>query len=104
MSMTIKVDTDQLRTVSGSALTQIQATENTFRTISGIIDRSLQYWEGSGQEYYRKAFQEKSDNINNILLRYRENANDLREIGGVYDETEKSVAEEADALPSDVII
>jgi len=104
MNMKITVDTEQLKIKSDDALTQIQNVENTFRTITDIVNRSAGYWEGAGQEQYYKAFRDKSDHINAVLLRYRENANELRQIGGIYDSAEKSAVEAADSLPTDVIV
>ena len=104
MTMKIKVDTERLKTASAAAMAEIQGTSNVFNTIRGIVYHSHNYWEGDGQREYCQAFDSKSENISNIIRRYRDNANELMQMADNYDVTEKAAVEEAQSLPVDVII
>lgn len=100
----IAVKMDRLITSAADVETKIQRLEQAFSNIDQTITGSRRYWEGEGVSAYQTAYQKKMDTIKTALRRFRENVDDLREIAGVYEQTERDVAANNAALSSEGII
>lgn len=100
----IAVKTDRLITSAADVESKIQRLEQVFSNIDRTVTGSRRYWEGEGVSAYQAAYQKKMDVIKTALRRFRENVDDLREIAGVYEQTEQNVAANNAALSSAGII
>lgn len=67
------------------------------------VSASRRFWEGDGASAYAAAFRRQQDVIKTALRRFRENVTDLRDIAGVYEQSEKQIAANNAALASNWI-
>lgn len=67
------------------------------------VSASRRFWEGDGASVYATAFRRQQDVIKTALRRFRENVTDLRDIAGVYEQSEKQIAANNAALASNWI-
>lgn len=77
---------------------------NCFSTIEMAVNRSTGYWQGDAAEAHRGAYKEMKANVDGIIARLLEHANDLRTMAQTYLEAEEMSIEQSADLPSDVIL
>lgn len=99
----VRVTTERLRSTADDVENKIRRLETVFATIQQRITRSRGYWDGDGVSAYIAAYQKKNETIRMAFQRFRENVTDLREIAGVYEEAERKITAENNALSSDWI-
>jgi len=87
----IKVKTEQLISVSGEVEQKIRRLQQAFANMEQTVSASRNYWEGDGASAYQAAYRRKTDIIRTALKRFQENVTDLREIAGVYEQSEQEI-------------
>lgn len=99
----VKVSTERLRSAADDVERKIQRLEGVFASIQQRVNRSRGYWDGDGVSAHIAACRKKDDAIRTALRRFRENVTDLREIAGVYEESERKITAANNALSSNWI-
>lgn len=102
-SNTLRVETEVLKQQSEEVENAISQLQGIFDDIETVIFAIDTYWEGDGAEMHKKVYRERMEAVDEIYKRFRENVNDLREMAGIYENTETINKSEAEVLPSDVI-
>ena len=82
--MKIRVTTEQLRTAADEASVYINKVSEHFDSIKSTVCATSGYWEGEGQEAFRRSYMDRLDRIERALKGFGENADDLRRIAGIY--------------------
>ena len=100
----IKVDTDTLALRADAAEKKIRDLRERFDRIEQIVQNSVSYWEGDGNDAHRREYREYQDDISEMLKRFQENITDLRSIAGIYREAQENATELGNDLPADVIL
>lgn len=103
MSITLKVTTEALKNKASEVEKDIKKLENHFASIQDIVSRSTGYWTGAAGDKARKEFDSKRDDTDQVIRRFKEHPRDLLVMAGVYEENERTVAEDNKALATDVI-
>ncbi len=101
--ISIKVETGKLISTAGDVEAKIQRLEQVFSGIEQTVNASRRYWEGAGADACMAAYRKKLSTIETAFRRFRENVTDLREIAGVYEQSERTVTANNAALASDWI-
>lgn len=99
----LRVKTEQLLTTADEASRQIDRMEKAFTDAQNVIEKSRNYWEGSGQDSHVSHYRKRIENIQVALKRFRENVTDLQQMAGVYVEAEKNTTSIAQQLQTDII-
>lgn len=100
----IKVTTETLISVSADVRQKISNVENAFDEIDSIVSGTSWYWEGDGQRGFREYYNIRRDDYTRILHEFKTHIDNLQEIAGVYQETEKTAVSTANMLLGDVIV
>ena len=103
-STTIVVSTERLQTAADTFDLKIDKVQKAFDRIEKKVAATSYYWEGKGREAFFASYQAKSDKIRTSLARFREEADDLRAMAGIYQASEKAAVDLTASLSSDVII
>lgn len=104
MSITLRVRPDILKNKAAEIETDIKALENEFNNIQDIITRTTGYWQGIAGDKARTRFHSQKDDIQKVLIRFKEYPADLLEMAGVYEQTEHILISDHGVLKTDVII
>lgn len=102
--MRIKVQTEILEMRANAAEQRIRTVRNRFENIAATVNVSRNYWEGDAADAHRREFQEYRDEIEESLMRFQENIEDLRKIAGIYRECETENQNLTEDLPGDVLV
>lgn len=100
----ILVETEALIAEAGVVKESVSTIQSKFEDVADIINAVNFYWEGDGAETHKNMYLQKTEKVEEVCRRFREHVRDLYEIAGIYEEAESNAAEEAEALPSDVIV
>lgn len=103
-SVNIKVTPEELYLKAESVHKKVMKTQKYFEEISNVIGNTKSYWIGDAGEYHRKAFEDKKEDIENILNCFKEHSADLQIIAQQYSDTELKITETISVLPDDVIV
>ena len=103
-SNTLRVETEVLKQQSEEVERAITQLQSIFDDIEAVIFSVDSYWEGDGADSHKNVYRQRMDAVDEIYKRFRENVNDLREMAGIYEYAEEINENEADTLPSDVIV
>lgn len=103
MAIEIKVTPERLRTAASDVEAKIQRLERVFSAIQQRAGKGRGYWDGDGVSAYIAAYRSKDETVRTALRRFQENVTDLREIAGVYEQTERQITNNNMALSSDWI-
>lgn len=101
--MTVKVQTERLVSAAGDVETNICRLEQAFAAMEQIVNASRYHWEGDGVSSFQAAYRKKNNTIRTAFARFRENVTDLREIAGIYEQSERAITENNRALESNWI-
>lgn len=103
MSITLKVSPETLKAKASEVEGEIRTLQSHFETIQDIVSRTTGYWVGSGGDKARKEFSSQKESTDLVIKRFREHPTDLLTMAGIYEETERELAEENKQLTTDVI-
>lgn len=62
-----------------------------FDDLKSVMEATANFWTGTAGDAHRAQFQKQLPAIEEMFQRYQEHINDLREISGVYTQTNKTV-------------
>ena len=88
---------------SEEVLSMISRLNSRFNSMKTRIRNTGQYWRGEAGDQHRRAFTEYEYEMEEVLRRFREHAEDLKKIAGVYESGEKESQSQAAALGTDII-
>lgn len=101
--ITIKVEPKVLKCISSDVLAKINKAESTFREIDNVVNRSYSYWEGSGHDGMNRLHISRRDDYQKILRELKVHIQNLQQIAGVYEQTEKISTQVSMSLDANVI-
>lgn len=101
--ITVKVQTERLISTAGDVEAKIRRLERAFAAMGQTVNASRRYWEGDGVASFQAAYRKKNDAVQTAFRRFRENVADLREIAGVYEQSERVITENNGALETNWI-
>lgn len=99
----IKVKTNQLISAASEVDRKIDQLERVFAGMEQTVNASRRYWDGDGVSAHVSAYRSRADQIQTALRRFQENADHLRQIAGVYTESEQSLTSAHSVLRTDWI-
>lgn len=102
-NIVVKVTTERLSAAAGDVEMKIRRLEDAFSAMEQTVNAARYYWDGDGASAFMAAYRRKNDVIREAFRRFRENVTDLREIAGVYEQSERSITANNNALSSDWI-
>ena len=100
----IKVSTDQLKTVFANVTTRIANVQKAFDEVDQKVTHSTTYWESQGHDSMQQNFEIRKDDYQKLFKEFEQHIRNLQEIAGVYEKSEKNIAETANSLPNDLIV
>ncbi len=103
-SNSVLVETEVLRSYADEVEESIQRLKDSFSNIESIVSRVNSYWDGDGMEQCKMSYAQKESMIDISVNNLKKSVNDVLEMAGIYESVEQVNMEEADALPSDVIV
>lgn len=103
MSITLRVEPEALKTKASEVEQEIRKLEGHFSSIQDIVSRSSGYWVGIAGDRARKEFNGQKDDTDLVIRRFKEHPTDLLVMAGIYDEGERSVTLNNQALDTDII-
>lgn len=74
-----------------------------FENLQNYVKSTEQFWQGEAGDAHRNMYQQKISRIEEMFRRYEEHVIDLREMAGIYQQTEQAVEKIADALPASIL-
>lgn len=95
----VKVQTEALSQKATEVKEQIRQIETDFEKLKKWIDGTANFWTGEAGEYHRNQYQSKVEQIEGILLNYREQVKDLEQMAGVYEVVEPGNEQIEESLP-----
>ena len=101
--MVIKVSTERMRAAADSVESKMNVMRDSFDELDSIMRNCTSYWEGDGADHYRQVYDSYKDDISEVLARLREQIMDLRQMAGIYEQTEQTNTSKGASLPDDVI-
>ena len=101
---TLLVRTEALMAGSNAVKNKLDDINKVFDRIDEHNNKLLPKWEGEGAEAYKRVYAQVREHVEQINKRLNEHVRDLYEMAGIYEEAEGRNEEEADALPSDVLV
>lgn len=102
--VTIRVSSERIRETGETIRQKTDTVGRQLEEMQDTVRMTSGFWEGEGSDLCREAFLEFREGIEELIARLMENVDDLEKIAGVYEESEQTAREEADALPDDVIL
>lgn len=100
---TIQVNKQQVRNIAEQLKTLRNQLRDDLAGMQVHIDNSRYYWQGAAADEYRRLFQGKQENVEELLQDLDDFSTELLEMMGIYDQAETSSTEKIVALPSDFI-
>ncbi|MGI6010700.1 MAG: WXG100 family type VII secretion target [Ruminococcus sp.] len=101
--MVIRVTTEELRKRADDAWQKINKMSRDFQSIADLISQTAGCWQGEAGDLYRSIFEKEKPDMEKILKRLGEFPEDLLEMAGVYEGTEREIQALESSLPVDVI-
>lgn len=102
--LTVRISTEQLADASRDIEKKINDLKSAFEEMTSAMNRTNGYWLGEAGEAHRRAYRQMQPHQEEVLKRLREQAADLAQIAGIWEEAEREVKDTDLALPDDVII
>lgn len=103
ISISVKVSTQELRAAADNVQNNVSTMQRSFDEMNTIVKNTVSYWEGEGGDYFRTNYDSYKDDVLQVLNRLKEQITDLRQMAGIYEETEKAAASVGSGLPDDAI-
>ena len=100
----IKVPLEVLREKADTAEQRIAGIRNEFSEMEQYVKGMGIYWKGEAAEGFQISYQEKQNDICEILDRLKEQIDDLRKIAGIYQEAEQNAVNTVEELTSDILV
>lgn len=100
----IKVEPEKLEALAGRIRSKIEVMKGQFEKIEANVEKSNHYWQGEGGETHRSVYRQSKEGIKESLENFKGMVEALEEMAGTYRSTETEVTNDAEGLPSDVII
>ncbi len=98
-----KVTTEALKTQAGEVTRRIERVVQCFEELAQTIRGTHSYWIGEAGNLYRRSYEERKDDLNEMFNRLKEHPKDLLQIAGIYEEGEQKVTESFSALQTNAI-
>lgn len=102
-SITIKVDSEQLKTQATEAFRRLRKMKGLFEEAEAVISRTRSYWIGLGGDAHREAYFERREELQRMLRRLEDHPKNLLRISGNYEEAESELQDAVSQLRTDVI-
>jgi len=99
----VKVTTQALRQQADEVEKLVLGIQNRFSNITTVIDTTRSHWIGTGGDTHRDKYEAGKEVLEEILRRLLEHPKDLRQMAGIYEDTENRQIADIQTLPSDVI-
>lgn len=99
----LKVDSSLFADSADRMYYELKSVYGCFQNLNDIV-MDEKRWIGSGADSCRAAFQRKNDMVDEIKRRFQCDINDLKQIAGIYVQTEEITMETVDSLPSDFLV
>ena len=100
----VLVETEVLRSYANEVEESIDRLKIIFSNIESTVLNINSYWEGDGMEQCKVSYAKKESMIDISVNSLMKSVNDVLEMAGIYESAEQINLEEADALPSDLIV
>lgn len=101
--MTILASSQALEDQANKVEQRMKSMKEKFHRIHSIVNASGGYWEGRASQAHREVYQSYLESIDGILMRFQQNAENLRKIAQNYKSTGKSIEENIQELPDNII-
>ena len=99
----IRVSPEQLISTAGEFSNQGSSISALTGEMMQLVTGLSSVWEGEAATAYMTKFKGLEDDIQRMIRMVQEHASDLEEMASVYTQSDKTGADEASGLPSDVI-
>lgn len=99
----LKVTPEQLQQKARDVSEAVTKMKNDFVKMNTAINSTHSYWVGQAGDLHRKLYNDKSNEVNEILQLLGRYPTDLLRMAGIYKQTEKQNKAVAGSLNSDVI-
>lgn len=99
----IKVTTAELTAQAQTVSSELQTMNSLFDDLGAKLNTTEQYWIGSAGDTHRGDYRNQLKRVTEILARYTEHVNDLRQMAGVYDTAEQQASSLAEELPTSTL-
>lgn len=96
--------TEQLKMETVNISEDMDALENQWRQLKGIMKASRVYWEGDAGREHQTRFAETAEEIDTLIRCIKENSVALFEYAGLKNDAHEADNRSDKALPSDLII
>lgn len=100
----IKVSTQELRRAADNVDGYIRTVRQSFDAINSTVQKTSMYWEGEGGSYFRSGYTSYKDDINMVINRLKDQVINLRQMAGIYEETESQTTSIGSGLPDDILM
>lgn len=99
----VKVAPEVLTTQAAEVRRLANSMKQRFQSLEETVNRTGYYWIGEGGDSNRKLYQDRKDEVDNMLRRLLEHPSDLEAMAGNYRENEQAIMEMAQTLDENVI-
>ncbi len=99
----LKVDSNAMITKAGEVSEAIRKMQNAFDDIENIVRKTSAYWEGAAADYYRQMYNDKKDQVQEVLNRLKEHPEELELMANNYVAVEKRNEDSNAKLRNDYI-
>ena len=100
----LRVSPELLRSVAEQVQSVVGSMRGHFESVEEIAEKTRGYWNGDAGERGREGYFSFQDEINTILARLEKHSIDLLKIAGIYENTERTIAEFNSELQTDRIV
>lgn len=102
-SVYIKVRSEALKSKADDTDRALNDLRTKLEALEDIMNRTRGYWIGEAGEKHLALYNTQKEKTNDVLRRWTEYPKKLREMAGVYEETEEANVQVSDILSGDVI-
>ena len=99
----IKVKTEELVGKAGIVKDKVILMQRQIDDAEQLLNRTASYWLGDAGDKKRKEFKDKKKAADQVIRRLSEYPEDLLEMAGIYDQSEKTNVANHTTLPTDVL-
>jgi len=98
--VTFNVTTQELERKSEELSRELLTMENSYNTLRALVADSTSYWDGEAGRTFRRMFQDRQEEVDEILTRLKDHPRNLMTIAGIYKEAERKIETENIGLPT----
>lgn len=91
ISVTLKVDAEDLRQKAGTVSGAVQNMEQEFRNLQRIVEGTSYYWKSGGADSYRRLYEQKVEKIQKLMAQMESYPVRIQKMAGVYEGNENSI-------------